>query len=307
MDLNRLNELANAMSTAWQKSVKGVFYSASGNGKSHLAMEVADKITPPEKAWLLVDTSDNHTIADQINNGSGPQKPWTRLPFTFIEDLENIAEAIAAGVAPFNSIGTIILDEGSKMAKQDVDRIFDQRQGEGKTIEETPGWGEYRPGMIRYRRMLAKLMAVPGLNVLVVAHETGPVKNLDKIHADFPIATYTEVKGNMTFVARVTADEKTRPGSDEAVYERTIQIHPTKAYDAKSRLGTNLVKMPTDWFPDLILQWLSSQEEYTEITEDQQGDDVIKQAPTEEEGSTEPDTTDDNVNLDMDFDSFKVN
>lgn len=290
--MNRLAVLAEAMTLTSQKSVKGLFYGASGEGKSHIAMELADKITPDGFAWAIVDTSDNYTIVDQINNGTGPVKPWARIPFAFVEDLEEIAEAAVAGIEPFNLIRTLILDEGSKMAQQDVDRIFDQRQADKKTIEETPGWDEYRPGMIRYRKMLAKLMAVPGLNVIIVAHERGNSKNVPKIHADFPDATYKEVKGNLTFVARLSSDVTSAPiPGAEAVYARKIQVHPTGAYDAKSRLGSPLVTMPVEWFPDLVMQWLGdgNNDNSTQPGDDEDREDVIaKPASSEEVIEPEP-------------------
>lgn len=258
MDLNRLEQLAGAMGSRPPKGLKGLFYSESGNGKSHLAMELADVITPPDKFWVMVDTSDNYSILDQINGGEGPRKNCNSIPFTFIEDLELIAEAIATRQPGWGDIATLILDEGSVMAQQDVDRVFDQRVGEGKTMEETPGWSEYRPAMIRYRRMLDRLMKIPGLNLLIVAHEHAPVDKLPKAHGDFPIATYKAVKKALTFVARVEADNKAKPGSEEVIYERTVQVHPTKAYDAKCRLGTDIVKMPTDWFISLCETWLAS-------------------------------------------------
>lgn len=270
LDLDRLNQLAEAMSLPPSKGLKGLFYSDSGNGKSHLAMELADRITPDDKVWLLIDTSDNFSILDQINGGTGPRKTARSLPFTYLEDVETIAAAIAAGLPGWGDVATLVLDEGSIMAQQDVDRIYDVNHGEGKTLEDTPGWSEYRPSMVRFRRMMAKFMDIRGFNLLIVAHEKGPIEKLPKSHADFPIATYKAVKKSLTFVARVVADFKASPGSSEAVYSRSVQIHPTRAYDAKSRLGTDLVEMPTDWFIDACVAWLDNgkdddSEEETEI------------------------------------------
>lgn len=262
-EMARLGVLTDAMMMPDPvKSFHGMFYGVSGVGKSHLTMEVLEKILAPDKAILSIDSSGNW---QRIKDNVRLTHPWVHIPFTFIEDIRIFTKAIAEGIEPYNNVGAVVLDEASWMAEEDVDRLYETRKhlietGQKKRPEtgdpDTPDWADYRPALVRFRSMLTELYAIEGLHVILISHEKeNPPNKPVYYRANFSDATYKKVKAPLQLVARVTAEIKTRPGGAPE-YERSVQVHPTKTVDAKQGLGLNMVKFNAEWLPDAIQQWL---------------------------------------------------
>lgn len=259
----RLNILTAAMTaTAEKTSANFMLYGMSSAGKSHLALEVAEQITKPGKVIFHVDTSGNK---DRVLEYVNLTHPYANLVFTTIEDLRILTQAMAEGVGPYAHIGTIILDEASSMAKDDLDRIYEARvaaidAGQIKMPKDgrpdTPDWADYRPTLQRFRSMLSNLYKIPGLNVILVAHETVDPKLNSMIVPDFSPEIRKAVKAKLSLMARLVADEVTPLGSEEVVYTRTVQINPTRSVDAKSCLGTATIRFSSEFLPGVVKGWL---------------------------------------------------
>lgn len=262
--LARLAVLTQAMAAPPQVKARAniMLYGLSGAGKSHLALEIADLITAPGKAIFHIDTSDNK---DRVLEYVTLTHPYANLPFTTLEDLRILTDAMAEGIAPYDSIGTIILDEASTISKDDLDRVYEARvkaieAGQIKMPKEgmpaTPDWADYRPALQRYRSMMTNLAKIPGLNIIQVAHEIVDPKQNNMIVPDFSNEIRKKVKAPLHLLARLQADDVTPIGGDQVVYQRSVQINPTKAVDAKSCLGVPNIRFEAQYLPQAIKAWL---------------------------------------------------
>lgn len=262
-DQNRLNQLLEFMLSpdTNKRNFKGMIYAPMGHGKTHLALQILDEIVEPDKILLHVDTSHNKDIISQV----GMRHHVQPLPFTTIEDLRLVAQAISEQQPPWNTVGGILLDETSTIALEDLDRIYETRRhlietGQRRTpkdgIPETPDWADYRPGLQRMRSLVAILHDVPGLHVIELAHER--VNEKTGISPDFPAATIKEIAKPLHLVARLTATVEQQLGSEDATYTRTVQIHPVGLVQAKSRLGISTVKFGAEHLPSIIKGWVDA-------------------------------------------------
>lgn len=264
-DMNRLNELLGLMtSNGESRQIKAMFYSPFGAGKTTLALQVLDKVVPQDKAILMVDTSFNKDVVAQ----AGITHKVVPLPFTTIEDLRLITEAITQGVAPWDMIGGILFDEASSMAEEDIDRVYETRKtlianGKMATPREgvplTPDWADYRPALQRFRSMLSDLYDIPNMHVIMCAHENVKMNgaNIVSIAPNFSPKTLESMGKPLHLIARLTAQAQP-DANGNAVYTREVQIHPTGKITAKSRLGTATVKFGAEYLPGLIKNWLDA-------------------------------------------------
>lgn len=261
-DQNRLNQLLSMMQSpdVNRRNFKGMIYGAMGQGKTHLALQILDQIVEPGKIILHVDTSHNKDIVSQV----GMQHQVQPLPFTTIEDLRLVAEAITEQQPPWNAIGGVLFDESSTIAIEDLDRLFETRKhlietGQRRTpkegIPETPDWADYRPGLQRMRSLVSVLHDMPGLHVIELAHERAKD---GAITPDFPPATVKEIAKPLHLVARLVAEISQEIGSEDATYKRTVQIHPVGAVQAKSRLGVPTVRFGAEYLPGVIKGWVDA-------------------------------------------------
>ena len=265
--LNRLSELTSALSSdtsGGNAAARLLIWGGSGVGKSHTSMQVLDAIVPADKAIVWVDTSDNFLIAPQI----GIRHPWQRIPFTFIEDLRIMAEAMKEGIEPWNYVGGILLDEASMMAQADVDRLFEARvanwnpnEHKGDPAPLAPDFMDSRPGLVRFRNMINAFWEVPGLHVIMTAHERtpDPQKRETQFRADFPPATYKVAKAKVRLVARMEADAVSAGKGADSI-KRTLQVLPTNNSDAKNSLGIQDIRFDAEHLPGLVKNWLGTPE-----------------------------------------------
>lgn len=249
-----------------RRNFKGMLYGNMGVGKTHLALQLLDSIVDPGRLILHVDTSYNKDIYDQVNLTHTVQP----LPFTTIEDLRLITEAIINKQGPWGHIGGILFDEASSMASEDIDRVFETRKNliENNQMRmpkdgmpSVPDWADYRPALQRFRSMLADLFDIPSMHVVLIAHETVD-KNMagtaTGIGASFTPASRKEIVKPLHLVARVTAVAKQVMGSDNVEYERDVQIHPVGIIQTKSRLGIPNVRFNATYLPDLVKGWVAT-------------------------------------------------
>ena len=99
-----------------------------------------------------------------------------------------------------------------------------------------------------------------GVHVIFVAHETqqpvppiGAVRTVPNFRAKFG----SIVKQRMHLIGYLIANDSEVNG--ETVYQRVLQIQPTKKVDAKSRVGILTgIGVSTDEVPAGIARWLKS-------------------------------------------------
>lgn len=257
---SELDRLINMMGAKEQKQFYGMLYGNSGTGKTYQATRILDKIVPAGKAIIHLDTSGNYYRLDHAEMGLSHK--FIPLPFTTVEDIELLLDAIAWKQPPFDNVGGLIIDELSSIAGEDLDRVYESRRANNPAIEDTADWGDFRPALTRIRtKILNKIVKIPDLHTVIVAHERTDAKT-GIISADFSAATLKKVKEKLHLVARITAEQNAAPGSDVPVYARMAQVHPSKSIDAKAGIGVSIVKFDAEFLPDGVKKWLDRGAQY---------------------------------------------
>lgn len=257
---NELDRLINMMGAKEQKQFYGMLYGNSGTGKTHQGTRILDRIVPPGKTIIHLDTSGNFYRLNHAEMGLSHK--FIPLPFTTVEDIELLIDAIAWKQAPFDTVGGLLIDELSTIASEDLDRVYESRRANNPAIEDTADWGDFRPALTRIRtKILNKIVKVPDLHTVLIAHERTDAKT-NIISADFSAATLKKVKEKLHLVARITAEQNAAPGSDVPVYSRMAQVHPSKSVDAKAGIGVSLVKFDAEFIPDGVKKWLDRGAQY---------------------------------------------
>lgn len=256
--MSTLDEIIARMGAKPTGQSFGMMYGRSGSGKSYLATRLLDKIVEPGKAILHIDTSKSYYRLNHAEMNLSHK--FVPLEFTTLEDIEMVFDAIANKVAPFDSIGGLIIDELSQIASEDLDRVYESRRVHNTSLADTPDWGDYRPALTRIRTKIMNKVQRLGLHSVIIAHEreTGEKAGTGMIVADFAPATLVKVSAPLDYIARLTSDDESAPGAQEAVLTWNIQVRGTKRIDAKNGLGINLMKFQSKYFPDAVQKWLDS-------------------------------------------------
>lgn len=258
-DLARLTQLMTPVSSK-AASFRGMLYGPSGAGKSTLGAMVMRTICPPDRGILYVDTSEGYV---SIRNIAGLADNIQCIPFTTIEDLRVIGQAIREKAGVFAYVSGIVLDEASSMAQLDLDRVFEARKARDpqKTTGSVPEWEDYNSALVRFRTMLAELTAVPGLNVLLIAHVKEKKDSRGVPTNSYPAfspTTAAKIKEPLHLVGYLTAGVGPVNADGSPSYTRQVQVHPTLRVDAKTRIPVGTTTVPADSLPVIIQEWLNS-------------------------------------------------
>lgn len=243
--------------TQKQPRFRGMIYGESGVGKTTVAVEILQRIVRPGTGILYIDTSEGWV---SLNNRPGLSEGVMYVPFTSIEDIETIVDAIARREGVFAYIGGIVLDEASSMAEIDLDRLHERRQVEDPSIL-TPEWPDYHAGLKRFRSMMAKLFAIPDLHVMLLAHvnsKKGKQGEILRTFPKFPEKTAAKIKEPLQIVGYMTSGNKPSQGDQPPTYERLIQVYPTNKLDAKTRIPINQVRVSAEELPAIIQDWVNA-------------------------------------------------
>lgn len=236
---------------------RGMIYGESGVGKTTVAAEILQKIIPEGTGILYVDTSEGWV---SLNNVPGLGEGVMYVPFTTIEDLEIMIQAIAAKHDVFAYIGGVIFDEASSMAEMDVDRLHEKRQLSDSSIL-VPEWPDYHAGLKRFRSMMAKLFDIPDLHVMLLAHvnvKKGSKGEIIRTFPKFPEKTAAKIKEPLQLVGYMTSGNKPSLEEGAPIYERLIQVYPTGKLDAKTRIPIPQVRVTAEELPQIIVDWINS-------------------------------------------------
>ena len=231
---------------------KGCVYGDSGFGKTVWAMKLAQAITPPEKTIEFVDHLEGWV---SLANHKGLRDRAIREKYTGFSQVEFLADVISKGIQPFDSIGTVILDEFSSMTYSDLDIVVKAQR------KDTPEWPEYYAGQERARRCLESLLSQK-INVICVAH----IRE-DKLSSGLVVTRPKFVPGfndifrqTMHLVAYLSTEEVTTAEGD-IDYRRSFQVHPTKRISAKTRIGGLKPIVDGDYLIEAISQWMIGERE----------------------------------------------
>lgn len=263
---------------------KGCIYGDSGFGKTVFAAQLAQAITPNGKTIEYIDFLEgwvallNHKSEGLLNNVH-------REAYEGISQIETLAKFIKMGIEPFSNIGTVILDEFSSMTKADLDTVLKARAAKDSSKDpNVPTQPDFYAGTERARRALTELLKA-NVNVIVVAHiredkeKSGAVVTRPAFMPNFS-DTFRQM---MHLVAHLTAEEFINEETGEAEYKRSLQVHPTRRVNAKTRIGGLRPNIPPEVLIPAVVEWMHGKRESELVDESGNNLVVVK----EEEESVE--------------------
>lgn len=238
---------------------KFMFYGNSGVGKTVEAVTLAQMITPVDKEILIIDSTEGWV---SLKNHPELMKRVRRMPYRDMKKLELLSQAIEAKAPGFDNIGCLILDEFSTMARHDVDFVLTARSlQESKKDPDTATQTDMGISTRRMDRGTARLLNITkyGLHLFLLAHVRA---DKDKLNIEVESPAFMPafngiVRESMHIVAKMTADE-IQNSEGKAVYQRLLQVHPTRQVIAKSRVGGLSVRNDLNHFNKTVAKWIET-------------------------------------------------
>lgn len=213
--------------------LKAMLYGPSGGGKTVLAMQIAQEITPPDGIILYVDSME-HWVS--IQNHPELKKRTRRLKYEGLSHIEEIQDAIEAKFDFFANVKTVVFDELDSMQTEDLDLVASSSKEKDHGPDDIT-WPDFNKNTVRVRRKIRTFMK-QDLNVILVAHD-GEGKDRRGVVIQRPDFTPKLAKVILEFVhlcGYMTA-EVVKTSEDKNVYKRIVQVHPTGNLITKSRIG----------------------------------------------------------------------
>lgn len=239
-------------------NVKGMIYGESGVGKTVFGMKLAQAITPSDKRILHLDAVEGWV---SLKNHPELLKRVDRMAYQGLAHLDAVVKYANEGVAPMDSIGTIVLDELSTMSKLDLDIVLAGRAKKDRSKDpDVPTQPDFFANTERVRRSTTKLLALP-INIIILSHQRDDKEESTgrlTIRPAFMPKVSETLRANLHFVVHMTADEATV--KDKAVYRYELQVHPTKKVVAKCRIGNmepietpeNFMAITSEWMKGAV-------------------------------------------------------
>lgn len=254
-----LAELESSFSPLSDVKAYGKFmiYGPSGSGKTVWAMRLAQAITEPGKDIIYIDAVEGWT---SLLNHPELLSRVRHTVFQGLTQIETLCMALEANAGSFSNVGCILLDEYSTMARKDVDVVLTARAR--KDTDKDPDVASFTDTGSSTRRMdrgTAQLLKVTrsGIHIILLAHER---KDKDKTNIEVTSPAFMPafngiVKADMHVVGRLTATDGVDTNGNP-VYRWSIQVHPTRQVDAKSRVGGLAVHNDPAKFIKTAKTWL---------------------------------------------------
>lgn len=202
--------------------LKVLIYGSSGVGKTVFACGAPSA--------LLIDAE--HGARSLRNHAELLEVPV--FPMTTFGELSELFQALLAGAMP--EIKTIVVDSLTELANKSLDQILDQNVAKDPTRNRfLPFQQDFNVNTNRMRRLVAQFRDLER-NVVFIAHEmekTDESTQIVTIRPDLSPKFAGALKGVMDLMGRYSADV------DEGgqVVKRTLQVHPSRRVNAKTRIG----------------------------------------------------------------------
>lgn len=259
------------------QNVTGIIYGDNGGGKTVVTVQLAQAIVDLQGR---VGDPDNPEIifVDAVNawrslkNHKGMLNDLKRIPYAGKEQLETLTDAIQWRPDGFKNVKVIILDEMSSMTDRDGDTVLAARvkdtvrfPGKDPDVLTQPDMGATTE---RMRRVVIRLLQQE-ISVLFVSH----VRMDEDKNKGYPITRPRfmpkfsgTIREGLDFVVFMSADEV---GNDDGkiVYQRKLQVHPSRAVVAKSRVGGLNTIVSPDQFVNGVIKWLKGEESDSNVTD----------------------------------------
>ena len=243
-----------------QPNLKMLIYGEPGTGKTVAAMKIAQAITPEGKSIEFLDFLEGWT---SLLNHKGLTDRTNRQQYEGLSQIEALSQAIDEKLAPFDTIGTVILDEFSAMANADLDTVLRVRMAADRSGEDVPAWPDYHANKERTRKAITKLLS-SNINVILVAHTKEDKDNTTGAVTTKPafIQSFYGVFSQMLHVvANLTAVQFAAKEDGTQEYRRIFQVNPTKRVSAKTRVGGLPVTVEYEPLIHAIIEWMKGKRE----------------------------------------------
>lgn len=229
-------------------------YGDSGVGKTAQTVMLAQRVVPPDKDILYIDSFEGWVT---LQNHEGTRKRMKRIRWQNLTHAEYLVKAIKKKAGKFANVGGIIWDEFSSMANQDLDVVLEVRAKNDKNkdpdVASQPDMGANTE---RMRRLLWQILDLD-VHLFFVAH-----RRIDEddakvkvISPDFMPKLNKRFREPMHVVAHAVTNIKTT--GDKEVVEYILQVHPTRRVVAKSRVGGLDRQVTWEVFSDTVVNWLN--------------------------------------------------
>jgi len=238
-----IEDLFGSMSRMEPKdaSFVGCFYGEPGTRKTTRAMELAQRITPPDKKILYVFTGQGWT---SLMNYPHLMERTIKMPFIRNEQIETLRNVLMnPALREKLNVGCVIFDEYNRMQDMDTDILTKHRaklvnevptrDKSGKMVykdPDTPEWPEYNTTKVRLINLINDLLVVPKLHSIFICH-TRFQKSRGAIEPDFPNAAGSAFI-SMVHSMYLTKKEDTPNGT---VFP--IELVGTTGTASKNRIG----------------------------------------------------------------------
>jgi AAA domain len=214
------------------KKMLALLYGVMGGGKTTLGMQIAQAITPPDERIAFIDSHQGWSVL-------GPELTKRTVRFGVIEYDYSMALTELFLTPEWRDVGTVVIDEHTSMFDHDLISVTQARAKTDKDKDpDEPKWPDMNATIQRAVFNLNRWIAT-GCNIIIIGHE-----RIDKDDRQVAVTSpaylpkaVPKMCQPMHLVGHVTADlNETAVSSEEAVYKREVQCHPSRRVIAKCRL-----------------------------------------------------------------------
>lgn len=148
----------------------GGIYGPAGSGKTFTTMELAQRITPPDKIIVYIFTNQGWT---SLKNEPQLMHRVKKMPYENFDQIRSFCEALRnPEFRKLTGIGAVVFDEFNTMFDMNIEAITNLRSIQATKYKDpdTPEWPEYNTSKMHMINLMNDVLATPDINFLFVAH-----------------------------------------------------------------------------------------------------------------------------------------
>lgn len=223
-------------------------YGDQGTGKTKTGMEFLQRITPPEKKIVYIDSAANWTT---LQNHPELMNRVKFMEYENMEQLQALATVLRTQPALREKIGAVMMDEYSIMSARDqawIVRVRSEQFAQENKFKDPyqPTLPDYLGQKIRSGETVNMFLASK-VHCVFIAHEK--LDDIKVIQPDFPEKTGKEWQRLLHGVYHATYEEP----NGKPTYK--LQLKPVNRISAKNRIGGLGTYATIEEIADAYKQW----------------------------------------------------